>query len=88
MKLLPSRRTFCVHYATTHQFSVSLHSKPQRPILIVIMIVINDISDAASRMSSKSLQKAPEIKRREGILNTVCLYPFTQIYQSYCIQDA
>ena len=30
VKLLPSRRTFCVHYTTRHQFTVSLHSKPLR----------------------------------------------------------
>ena len=29
-KLLLSRRMFCVHHSTTHQFTVSLHSKPQR----------------------------------------------------------
>ena len=27
VKLLPSRRTFCVHHTTMHQFTVSLHSK-------------------------------------------------------------
>ena len=28
VKLLSSRRTFCVHRATMHQFKMSLHSKP------------------------------------------------------------
>ena len=28
VKLPPSRRTFCVHHTTTHQFTMSLHSKP------------------------------------------------------------
>ena len=28
--MLPSRRKFCVHHSTMHQFTVSLHSKPHR----------------------------------------------------------
>ena len=30
VKLLPSRRVFCVHHTTMHQFMVSLHSKPHK----------------------------------------------------------
>ena len=30
VKLLPSRRTFCVHQVTMHQFTVSLYSKPHK----------------------------------------------------------
>ena len=30
VKLLPSRRKFCVHHSTMHQFTVSFHSKPRR----------------------------------------------------------
>ena len=30
VKLLQSRRTFCVHHITMHQFTVPLHSKPHR----------------------------------------------------------
>ena len=30
MKILPSRRKFCVHHTTLHQFTASLHSKPHR----------------------------------------------------------
>ena len=28
VKLLPSRHTFCVHHTPMHQFTLSLHSKP------------------------------------------------------------
>ena len=28
MKLLPSRRTSCIHHSTTHEFTVSLHAEP------------------------------------------------------------
>ena len=34
MKLLSSRRTFCVHHTTMHKFTVSLHSKPNTTIHI------------------------------------------------------
>ena len=30
MKLLPSRRKFCVHHSAMHQVILSLHSKPRR----------------------------------------------------------
>ena len=31
VKLLPFRRTFCLHHTTVHQFTVSLHSEPHTP---------------------------------------------------------
>ena len=39
VKLLPSRRTFCVHRTTMHQFTVLLYSKPHNYVRCVCVCV-------------------------------------------------
>ena len=40
MKLLPSRRTFSVHYTTVHQFTMSLHLKPQVCVAYALCLAV------------------------------------------------
>ena len=38
MKLLPSRRMFCAHHTTGHQFTVSLYAKPHCRMYICLTV--------------------------------------------------
>ena len=46
MKLLPSRRTFCVHHATMHELTVSCYSKPHTEGACVFSIYVIDLENA------------------------------------------